>query len=77
MIYDTTDDNGQDLDLSDAAWLRSSYSGAQGDCVEVAPGFPGVVPVRDSKNPEGPALVVTADGWAEFVSAVKRREFSA
>ncbi|MEO3754392.1 DUF397 domain-containing protein [Streptomyces sp. B6B3] len=58
-------------DMSVTSWRRSSYSNAdEGNCVEVADGFPGVVPVRDSKNP-GPALVVTADAWRAFVGHVK------
>jgi len=61
-----------DRDLSTAAWRKSSYSnGDGGACVEVADGFPGVVPVRDSKTPEGPALVFPATGWTAFVAAVK------
>lgn len=59
-------------DLSTAVWRKSSYSnGEGGNCVEVADGYPGVVPVRDSKDPEGPALVFPAESWAAFVSAVK------
>lgn len=65
------------INLSRANWHKSSYSSANGQCVEVAEGIPGAVPVRDSKNPQGPALIMSADGWSEFVSAVKRREFSA
>ncbi|MYU23776.1 DUF397 domain-containing protein [Streptomyces sp. SID8352] len=58
-------------DLSAASWVKSSYSGANGgDCVEVAPGFPCVVPVRDSKNPDGPVLVVGAVAWSAFTSAL-------
>ncbi|MGH3326126.1 MAG: DUF397 domain-containing protein, partial [Streptomyces sp.] len=59
-------------DLSTATWRTSSYSDGQGgSCVEVADGFAGVMPVRDSKAPEGPALVFPADRWTAFVSAVK------
>jgi hypothetical protein len=60
-------------DLKSAAWRKSSYSGsAQAEsCVEVADRFPGVIPVRDSKDPEGPALVFPAGSWAAFVGAVK------
>ncbi|MDB1088115.1 DUF397 domain-containing protein [Streptomyces sp. ACA25] len=58
--------------LSTAAWRKSSYSDGQGgSCLEVADGFSGVVPVRDSKAPEGAALVLPAAGWGSFVSAVK------
>lgn len=59
-------------------WRKSSYSGSENAaCVEVADGFPGAVPVRDSKDRHGPALVFPADGWSSFVVAVKGGEFSA
>ncbi|WP_406144384.1 DUF397 domain-containing protein [Streptomyces sp. NBC_01012] len=57
---------------SAAKWRKSSYSNSTGgDCVEIADGYAAVVPVRDSKNPQGPVLTFAADGWASFVSAVK------
>lgn len=41
-------------DLSTAVWRKSSYSNADGgECVEVADGHPGIVPIRDSKHPHG------------------------
>ncbi|MFC5075503.1 DUF397 domain-containing protein [Kitasatospora cinereorecta] len=46
-------------------------------CLEVAGGFTAVIPVRDSKNPHGPALTFAADGWSSFVSAVKDGALSA
>ncbi|MFI0894973.1 DUF397 domain-containing protein [Streptomyces sp. NPDC020983] len=59
------------------AWRKSSYSnGDGGECVEVADGLTGVVPVRDSKDPEGPALLFGADAWVAFVGAVKAGEFA-
>ncbi|MCQ0024054.1 DUF397 domain-containing protein [Streptomyces somaliensis DSM 40738] len=59
-------------DLSVAAWRKSSYSNqAGGDCVEVADGFTGTVPVRDSKNPARPALVVSDNAWDAFVDSLK------
>lgn len=62
-------------DLSAARWVKSSYSGSNGgDCVEVAPGFTGVVPVRDSKDPQGPALVFPTTAWNEFVTAIRDGE---
>jgi hypothetical protein len=59
------------IDLTGATWRKSTYSGGQGgECVEVADGF-GAVPVRDSKNPEGPALVFSSAAWADFVADIK------
>ncbi|NUK70868.1 DUF397 domain-containing protein [Streptomyces lunaelactis] len=53
--------------LGEATWTKSSYSGSSGgDCVEVA-ACPAAVAVRDSKNPEGPALTVAAATFAAFV----------
>ncbi|MFE4589909.1 DUF397 domain-containing protein [Streptomyces laurentii] len=49
-------------------WHTSSYSGGQGNCVEVAPNLPHLVPVRDSKRPAGPALAFSPDAWRAFVA---------
>ncbi|MGW2543361.1 DUF397 domain-containing protein [Kitasatospora sp. NPDC001574] len=56
-------------------WFKSSYSSNGGECVEVAANIPDVVPVRDSKDPHGPALAFSPDSFAAFVSAVKVGEF--
>ncbi|MFG3113313.1 DUF397 domain-containing protein [Streptomyces sp. NPDC048197] len=59
-------------DLAGAAWRRSSYSdGGEDNCVEVADGFTDIVPVRDSKVPDGPVLRVTAGAWTSFIETVK------
>lgn len=61
------------VDLSHAAWRKSSHSGGNGgQCVEVARNLPGVVAVRDSKDPGGPSLVVTAGEWRAFLAGVRR-----
>jgi len=58
-------------ELSAASWIKSSYSGANGgDCIEIAPEFPSVVPVRDSKTPDGPVLLVSRAAWGAFASAL-------
>ncbi|WP_345664124.1 DUF397 domain-containing protein, partial [Streptomyces iranensis] len=67
------------LDLSRAVWVKSSYSnGNEGQCVEFAPSIAataGVVPVRDSKHPAGPALVFPVEAWTSFTSAVCGGQF--
>ncbi|ANZ17075.1 DUF397 domain-containing protein [Streptomyces noursei] len=61
--------------LSAATWRKSSYSNGDGaNCVEIADTLPGLVPVRDSKDPHGPALVFPAANWAAFVAAVKNSQ---
>jgi hypothetical protein len=53
-------------------WHKSSRSnGSGGNCVEVARNLPGIVAVRDSKNPDGPALIVSRDQWASFITRLR------
>ncbi len=53
-------------------WVKSSYSsGTGGQCVEVARNVPGVVAVRDSKDPGGPVLRFTAGEWKRLIDRVK------
>jgi hypothetical protein len=59
-----------DVDLAHAMWRKPRRSQGNGACVEVADGIPGVVPVRDSKDPSS-ALVLPADAWQAFVGHVK------
>ncbi|NKY26477.1 DUF397 domain-containing protein [Nocardia gamkensis] len=62
--------------LSDATWFKSSYSSADRDCVEVAFLREGLVGVRDSKNPAGPAIVFTPSVWDRFTTRVASGELS-
>jgi hypothetical protein len=61
-----------DADLSRAQWHKSARSnGNGGNCVEVARNIPGIIAVRDSKDPSGPALTLAPATWRGFVAAVK------
>ena len=62
-------------DLTGAVWHKSTRSGANGDCVEVASNLPGVVAVRDTKDRAGGTLIFTPAEWAAFVGGVKDGEF--
>ncbi|OON80867.1 DUF397 domain-containing protein [Streptomyces tsukubensis] len=60
--------------LNNAQWRKSSYSNEEGgSCVEVFDNLPGIVPVRDSKNPTGPVLMIAPSAWTTFVDEVGRR----
>jgi len=61
-------------DLSRAEWRKSTFS-ANGSCVEVARNLPGIIAVRDSKDPDGPALVFTLAEWDAFAAGVRAGEF--
>lgn len=61
--------------MKDLEWRTSTYSGDEGNCVEVANLDGGGRAMRDSKNPRGPALVFTAAEWAAFTAGVRDGEF--
>ncbi|MGW1718777.1 DUF397 domain-containing protein [Streptomyces sp. NPDC002156] len=64
--------NSHEYDLSSATWYKSTYSAGDGaDCLEVAAGHPTLVPVRDSKNPQGPKLAFRTESWEAFVENLK------
>jgi hypothetical protein len=60
------------IDLSRAAWRKSIHSGGNGNCVELASVSENQVAVRDSKRPEGPALVFGGTAWAAFADEIKQ-----
>ncbi|OKI09905.1 DUF397 domain-containing protein [Streptomyces sp. CB02923] len=56
-------------------WFKSSYSNNGGACIEAATNLiasRGVVPVRDSKNPNGPVLTLTPDAWTDLVEFARQ-----
>ncbi|MFG1875978.1 DUF397 domain-containing protein [Sphaerisporangium sp. NPDC049003] len=65
------------MDLSKAEWRKSSWSsGDGGTCVEVASNLPGIVAVRDSKNPSDPSLVFTPTQWRAFLQGTRTGELA-
>jgi hypothetical protein len=63
------------MDSGNLTWRKSSYTSANGgNCVEVAQ-FPAAsIGVRDSKNPDGPKLVISAGEWRAFIAGIKAGE---
>ncbi|MFG2723047.1 DUF397 domain-containing protein [Streptomyces sp. NPDC048416] len=63
------DEGGACLEVA-CDWRKSSYSGSEGGaCVEVAT-HPSAIHIRDSKNPEGPALTLSPTTWQGFLTAL-------
>ncbi|MFF5718774.1 DUF397 domain-containing protein [Streptomyces buecherae] len=61
-------------------WVSSTHSTANGQCVQWAPARAATtrtVPVRDSKDPSGPALAFDAAAWTSFIDAIKAGDFDA
>ncbi|MFC5825651.1 DUF397 domain-containing protein [Nonomuraea insulae] len=61
--------------LDGAEWRKSTASGDNGQCVEVATNLPGIIAVRDSKNSEGSVLVFTQGEWRAFLAGAVQGEF--
>ncbi|MEU9101807.1 DUF397 domain-containing protein [Streptomyces sp. NPDC048361] len=65
----SSEEGGECVEIA-CDWRKSSYSGSDGgQCVEVAT-HPSAIHVRDSKDPEGPALTLNPTAWHGFVSAL-------
>ncbi|MCZ7457035.1 DUF397 domain-containing protein [Streptomyces sp. WMMC940] len=62
-------------ELSPVVWIKSSHSNATGNCVELAALPDGQVAVRNSRDPQGPALVYTRDEVEAFVAGARGGEF--
>ncbi|MGW5099765.1 DUF397 domain-containing protein [Streptomyces sp. NPDC004100] len=64
--------NTPELGPNSVTWRKSTYSGGSGgDCLEVADAHPALIPVRDSKNPHGPTLLLQPKAWSAFVEDLK------
>jgi hypothetical protein len=58
-------------DYPGAVWRKSRYSNGQAECVEVARNLPGIIAIRDSKDPGGPTLGFGREQWRAFAAEVK------
>ena len=62
----------EDNELARATWHKASRSQANGNCVEVAALSNGRIAIRDSKNANGPAIVLSAERWQMFLADQRR-----
>ena len=62
-------------ELAGAQWFKSTYSGSDVNCVEVAFLDSGRVGIRDSKNRANPALLLSATAFDTFIAAAARGDF--
>lgn len=62
-------------ELKAAEWRKSSLSGDNGNCIEVAPLSGGRIGIRDTDAPDRPPFVVRAEVWAAFTGGVRNGEF--
>lgn len=65
---------GTDVNTARAAWRKSSYSQANGNCLEVADGMGTTLPVRDSKDTSRSPLAFSSASWTAFIEAVKEND---
>ncbi|WP_405689658.1 DUF397 domain-containing protein [Streptomyces sp. NBC_01185] len=69
-------DNGVPANsLTGVEWMKSQYSNPSGNCVEMAMLPGGSVAVRNSRHPEGPALVYTREEVRAFLAGVRDGDF--
>jgi len=73
---DTTTNGSTTSDLRSLLWLKSRRSNPSGNCVEMAE-LPdgGGIAVRNSRDPEGPALIYTLDEIAAFIAGARDGDF--
>ncbi len=71
VVWHTSSYSGNGGTCVEVGWRTSSYSGNGGDCVQVAPA-PDRVLVRDSKDPDGPALAFPTTAWQAFLTTATR-----
>jgi hypothetical protein len=67
--------NGVRASSLGARWVKSRHSNAEGNCVEVAALADGGFALRNSRDPDGPALVYTRAELAAFLAGAKDGEF--
>lgn len=67
--------SGQTIQNGTLAWVKSSLSYANGNCVEIAALPNGRIGLRDSKNADGPFLYLTCEQWSGFVAGIRNGDF--
>lgn len=69
--------NGMAAGLINGPWVKSRKTEANGQCVELALLPTGSVAIRNSTDPDGPALLFSALEMDAFLDGAKKGEFDA
>ncbi len=72
---DLAHDGMQDSRLNGAAWRKSRHSNPSGNCVEIAELPGGGVAIRNSRHPQGPALICARAEFADFLTGARDGDF--
>jgi len=72
---DLAHDGMQDSGLNGAVWRKSRHSNPSGNCVEIAELPDGGVAIRNSRHPDGPALICARADFADFLVGARDGDF--
>lgn len=72
---DLAHDGVADPRLNGAAWRKSRHSNPSGNCVEIAELLDGAIAIRNSRFPDGPALICPRTDFAEFLAGARDGDF--
>jgi hypothetical protein len=65
----------RDPRLEQATWRKSRHSNPSGNCVEIAALPGGSIAIRNSRHPDGPALICQHADFAAFIAGAREGDF--
>ena len=64
-----------EMQATESTWLKSARSNPSGNCVELRELPTGEIAMRNSRHPDGPALVFTTEEWDTFITGAQAGDF--